>query len=114
MTTRDRTLPQLDRLITTQRNVYADTRNAYGQLEIAEIVEYTLWAKRLDFTVRDQLALSTGGGVITTRFLVRADSRFEWSVGDSLESDGVSWDVRGVSEAGTRGAYLYLLVRAPD
>ena len=70
------------------------------------------WAKRRDFTVRDQLDLSVEADIVVTavRFLVRGTPARRWAVRDRFtDAEGTPWEVNGVALLGRRGEYVELL-----
>ena len=91
-------MPALDRRIIVRRTV--TTRNLFGE-SVETIVDYPLWATRIDLTAQD--IEETGGtqGVVTRDYIVRFDAR----IAATLTSDlgvvdaGLTMDVTNVTEA---------------
>lgn len=121
MTSRHRDLPQLDQIVTLRRRTYPKGevfQDAYGRPQW-EVVNQRVWAKRFDFTVRDQTLMSESmsrASKYVTRFLIRNPGYQPQANRDTLEdADGNFWDIDGVSATTRdRADYLYLLVSRPS
>ena len=91
-------MPALDRRIIVRRTV--TTRNLFGE-SVETIVDYPLWATRIDLTNED--IEQTGGslGVTTRDYIVRFDDRIASALTSALGVvDGpLTLDVTNVTEA---------------
>ena len=113
--TTQRTLPQLDRIITVKVETGPRTSKGDGSAQPhKEETEYRVWAARQDARLSDEIVLASGGVYPSdrTRFLVRDHPSFKWKADMYIESDGVRYYIEGVSEAALRGGYMYLLARS--
>ncbi len=94
-------MPALDRRIIVRRTV--TTRNLFGE-SVETIVDYPLWATRIDLTNED--IEQTGGslGVTTRDYIVRFDARIATSGASELGVvDGpLTLNVTNVTEGGDR------------
>ena len=101
----------LNRVLVRSYDVEADETDPFGA-PVTSTVTVSVRARRLSFDVRDQLKIG-GASVFDIEdiaFNVRPATP-PWAVGDRIEDQGVSLEVRGVSRAREDGRLLSILCR---